>query len=95
MTADPFTCHATDSVEQALQLMVACRVRRLPVVDQRGKIVGLISLTDILETLKHASDLDIPLMRRTVTSVRKISRPRQREVPIPIPVAPGASPPPA
>jgi CBS domain-containing protein len=40
-------CGPKDSLETALSIMGAQRVRRLPVVDERGALVGIVSLNDI------------------------------------------------
>jgi CBS-domain-containing membrane protein len=41
------TCQPGDSLEQAERLMRDARVRRLPVVDPKGALVGMISLADL------------------------------------------------
>ena len=46
-TKDVRTCMADDPVLSALATMKEYRVRRLPVVDERGMLVGMISFTDI------------------------------------------------
>ncbi len=51
MTQKVFTVRASDSIEKALSTMERRQVRRLPVVDSRGKLVGIISQADIAETL--------------------------------------------
>ena len=43
------TCHSTDSIEHAERIMRHNRVRRLPVVDDRNQIVGVLSLHDIAQ----------------------------------------------
>jgi CBS domain-containing protein len=47
MTSKVVTCRLDDGVSRAQQLMRENRVRRLPVVDQSGKLAGMISLGDI------------------------------------------------
>ena len=42
-----FSCLPTDSIEQAESIMKKHQVRRLPVVDGEGGLVGLISMNDI------------------------------------------------
>lgn len=42
-----FTCTPEDSVESALRTMGARQVRRLPVIDERGQSVGILSLTEV------------------------------------------------
>jgi CBS domain-containing protein len=41
------TCRPTDSVEKAEAVMRDAQVRRLPVVDSNGRMVGMISLADL------------------------------------------------
>lgn len=41
------TCRSDDTVQQAERIMREARVRRLPVTDETGRLVGLISLNDI------------------------------------------------
>jgi len=51
MTAFPNTVNAQTPIEEALQMMRAGKCRRLPVVDDAGRLVGLLSVDDILELL--------------------------------------------
>ncbi len=41
------TCHASDSLERAEKLMRDSRIRRLPVVDSKNTLIGMISLADL------------------------------------------------
>ncbi|HKD10443.1 MAG TPA: CBS domain-containing protein [Thermoanaerobaculia bacterium] len=47
MSPHPFVCRPSDEVEEALQTMALRRVRRLPVVDVSGCLVGIISVSDV------------------------------------------------
>ncbi len=51
MTAKVFTVRASDPIERAISIMERRQVRRLPVVDSRGKLVGIVSQADIAEAL--------------------------------------------
>src|SRR5690606_5244328 len=53
MSAEPATCLATDTPETAELLMQERRIRRLPVVDDRGALVGIVSLADIAYYMAH------------------------------------------
>ena len=46
MSAPAFSCRAEDDVEGALRALAEHRVRRLPVVDLSGRLVGLFSIDD-------------------------------------------------
>ena len=48
MTSPAVTISPDDTVEHAARLMYDRKVKRLPVVDQAGRLVGIISRTDIL-----------------------------------------------
>jgi len=47
MTAEPFTCRGTDTVQEAEDTMSLHQVRRLPVVDDHKRLLGLLALDDI------------------------------------------------
>jgi CBS domain-containing protein len=51
MTHQPVTISSAEPVERALREMRRIGVRRLPVVGQRGKLIGVLSLDDVLEVL--------------------------------------------
>ena len=46
MTEDVTTCSPDDNLESALELMSNEQVRRLPVCDPDGKLVGIVTLAD-------------------------------------------------
>jgi CBS domain-containing protein len=48
MTRDPLLLHEDDDIEHALQKMRAYSVRRAPVLDARGSLVGVLSVDDLL-----------------------------------------------
>jgi CBS domain-containing protein len=48
MTRPAVTVRSDDSVEQAARLMYALQVKRLPVVDAGGRLVGIVSRSDVL-----------------------------------------------
>lgn len=47
MSPHPFVCMPSDAVETALETMAKRRVRRLPVVDTEGRLVGIVSVNDM------------------------------------------------
>lgn len=48
MTPHPTVIRPLDSLAEAVRLLVQGRRRHLPIVDERGKVQGLISIRDIL-----------------------------------------------
>jgi CBS domain-containing protein len=51
MTPDPITVSPTDSVQDAGKLIAERRHNRLPVVDDDGKLLGVVTRVDVLEAL--------------------------------------------
>ncbi len=48
MTRNPVLCHPDLPVNEAFDLMKKERIRRIPVVDKNGKLVGIVSDKDLL-----------------------------------------------
>jgi CBS domain-containing protein len=71
MTSDPVACGPEDEVETALQLMEQGAVRRLPVIDSRHQIVGVVSLTDIVHHTAATA-------REVYVALSRISEPRRK-----------------
>lgn len=53
LSFDPITVNETDDVFAAVEQMVEAAVRRLPVVDERGELVGILSMDDVLGLLSR------------------------------------------
>ncbi len=51
MTPNPFTIKVDDSLEKAAIKMLEKKVEGLPVVDEKGEVVGIITETDIFKAL--------------------------------------------
>jgi CBS domain-containing protein len=66
MTRKLVTCHADDDVEKALGAMAEHQLRRIPVVDNDNKVVGIISQADV------ATRVDEP--EKTGEMLREISQ---------------------
>lgn len=47
MTPDPYTCAVDASLADARDMMAEYRCRRLPVVDDEGRLIGILSLGDV------------------------------------------------
>jgi CBS domain-containing protein len=58
MTAPAVTIHSDATIPSAARVMTTHHVRRLPVVDQEGQLVGIVSRRDLLRTfLRPDSDV--------------------------------------
>lgn len=51
MTHDPSTLKATDTLLKATEILTTANYRTLPVVDDQGKIVGILSNKDLVRVL--------------------------------------------
>lgn len=51
MTTQVFTVHEDENVEKVAEIMIEKRVNRIPVVDEKGKIQGIVSRSDMLKPL--------------------------------------------
>lgn len=47
MTDDAFTCHADDTIRDALSVMSNHQIRRIPIVDNRDRVIGIVSQADL------------------------------------------------
>ena len=56
MTADVHTCQAADSVQSLMTTMTDRRIRHLPVVDDRGRLAGIVSIGDVVKS--HITQLE-------------------------------------
>jgi CBS domain-containing protein len=59
MTENPVTCVPEDEVEDLRQVMVRELVRRVPVVDADGALVGIVAQADIAREEGAASDREV------------------------------------
>ena len=53
MTREPITAPEDITTDEALELMYTNKVERLPVVDHQGRLIGLITIQDILEKRQY------------------------------------------
>ncbi len=56
MTTPPITIRSDTTLSQAARLMQERNVRRLVAVDERGKIVGIVSRSDLLQVFLRTDD---------------------------------------
>ena len=61
------TCSPDDSVDHAMDLMGREQIRRIPIVDERGSLVGVVAQADLARMAKND--------RKVEETVEKISQP--------------------
>ena len=76
MSKKVFYCGPNDEIAEALQTMQGKRVRRLPVIDSNGKLVGILSMDDVvlhteLKKTQKSSELDSSQTVNTLKAIYK------------------------
>ena len=66
MTRQVVTCRAEDDVQKALDVMAKNQLRRIPIVDDDNRIVGIIAQADVATRLNQPE--------KTATMVKEISQ---------------------
>ena len=80
MAKEVFTCRRDDSVEDAEQLMGKKQIRRLPVLDDAGQLVGMLSLGDIARELGSSRKKNV--IRDLLQTLASICAPRAQNIEI-------------
>jgi len=82
MTPNPKTINVTASLAQAALVMTECDHKRLPVVDNDGRLVGMISRSDLLQTVANSFVMATDLLPGTsLTSAKTVGEVMIRDVP--------------
>ena len=69
MSTNVRTCREDDSVDDVMDVMGKEQVRRVPIVDERGSLVGIVAQADVV--LQASSD------KKAERTVEKISQPNR------------------
>jgi CBS domain-containing protein len=59
MTTDPQCCHPEDDIAAVEQIMIEAKVRRVPVVDDGQRCIGMIAQADLALNHEAATDRDV------------------------------------
>jgi CBS domain-containing protein len=70
MTSHVITCQAEDSLETAIKAMSENQIRRIPIVDEKGCCIGIISQANLL---LHSTD--IKDMKPIIEVLKQVSAP--------------------
>jgi CBS domain-containing protein len=69
-------CRPDDNVRDVLATMGTHRVRRLPVLDKTNRVVGILSLSDLVRRAEHRSGAEVP-GAEFLEALQSISSPTQ------------------
>lgn len=73
MTTDVETCNQNDSVDDILNLMERVQVRRVPITDREGRLVGIVAQADVALELTESPEG----MHEIADTLERISEPGQ------------------
>lgn len=74
MTSNVETCNKNDSVDQVLEVMRREQVRRVPITDREGRLVGIVAQADVATDLEGHSN-----QHRIADTLERISEPGRPE----------------
>jgi len=74
MTDRVIVCSATDDAKDALHAMIDHRIRRVPVVDADGRLVGMLSLDDLAHAARDGGMLSSVNAKDVVRALASLSR---------------------
>jgi CBS domain-containing protein len=66
MTERVFACYANESIAECMRQMARHQVRRMPIVDERGRLVGILAQGDLA---RHVGRHPVPEERRALVHV--------------------------
>ena len=70
MARKVYSCTPASTLEEAMQEMREAQIRRLPVVDEAGQLLGMVSLADIAgEAKAHGGTPALALVRQTLAAI--------------------------
>lgn len=75
MSRDPHCCVADSDVEEVEQIMAEYQVRRVPVLDDEGRCIGIVAQADLARAEQAVGDDDV---RRVVERISEPARQHQR-----------------
>ena len=58
MTEHVFACYANETVGECMRQMAHHRVRRMPIVDERGRLIGILAQGDLARHARHNAAAD-------------------------------------
>ncbi len=89
MTPGPVTVHARTPLPAVAEVMTNRRLKRLPVIDDHGAMVGLVSRLDLLRTAARAMERKEPIPRELgLAGDTPLSRVMRRDIPMVHPETP-------
>jgi len=70
MTRDVHTCTPNDTIADIMGVMTAQRIRHLPVLDEDGRLAGIVSIGDVVKQRLDETKLEVESLRDYVLAGR-------------------------
>ena len=70
MTTNVLTCHEEDSIDSLMETMTSKRIRHLPVVDRADRLIGIVTIGDVVKTSLDLAHAQVADLRDYVGAVR-------------------------
>jgi IMP dehydrogenase len=79
MSDDPLVAHPEMDVDDAARVILRAGIQKLPVVDDEGRLVGIISNTDVVRSqIERATPEKVGQLRRTLESIHGFEAAEER-----------------
>ena len=92
MSRQVFSCSPSDTIEQVIRVMGDHQVRRIPVVDAQERLVGILTMNDLVRKLIGLNDSRqrAGIEQRLVEALASICETREAALPEPVPSRSGS-----
>jgi CBS domain-containing protein len=70
MTAAVLTCHEDDTIDSLMKTMTDRRIRHLPVIDSDGRLIGIVTIGDVVKRRLDQADMEVDNLRHYVVASR-------------------------
>ena len=70
MTAAVLTCGEDDTLDSLMKTMTAKRIRHLPVLDGDSRLIGIVTIGDVVKARLDEADMEVDNLRHYVVASR-------------------------
>ena len=70
MTAQVVVCHEEDAIPDLMKIMTGRRIRHLPVVSADNRLIGIVTIGDVVKSRLDEADMEVDNLRHYVAAAR-------------------------
>jgi len=70
MTSQVVVCHEEDAIDDLMKTMTTRRVRHLPVVSAENRLIGIVTIGDVVKSRLSEADMEVDNLRHYVVAAR-------------------------